>query len=77
MIASCPWLPAAHIVALRYWLGSELVINSTFRYVCFSSKTPKGERNRLLQHVMRVDQYVRYALVLQLGLGIMLAALLG
>ncbi|MEM9531066.1 MAG: hypothetical protein AAGA23_09105 [Pseudomonadota bacterium] len=68
---------AAHIAVLGYWLGSELVINSTFRYVSYSSEMPLGERTRLLDHLMNVDQHVRYALVLQVALGTMLALAYG
>lgn len=71
------FLLVAHIAVLGYWLGSELVINSTYRYVSWSAGMPFAERNRLMDHVMDVDQHVRYALVLQAGLGTMLAALLG
>jgi hypothetical protein len=71
------WLLALHIAVLGYWLGSELVINSTYRYVCFRGDMPFAERDRLMEHVMHVDQHVRYALVLQAGLGTALAALLG
>jgi hypothetical protein len=67
----------AHIAVLGYWLGSDLVINSTFRFVSRASSMPFVERARLLDHVMDVDQHVRYALVLQVGLGTALAALLG
>lgn len=67
------WLLVAHIAVLGYWLGSELVINSTYKYVSYSSDMPFGERARLMEHVMHVDQHVRYALVLQAGLGFMLA----
>lgn len=70
-------LRAAHIAILGYWLGSELVINSTYRYVCYSCDTAFPERDRLMRHVMNVDQHVRYALVMQAGTGIMLAALYG
>ncbi|MDE0801463.1 MAG: hypothetical protein OSB02_12100 [Rhodospirillaceae bacterium] len=66
-----------HIAVLGYWLGSEFVINSGYRYVCRGSSMPFDERNRLMEHVMDVDQHVRYALVLQAGLGTVLAALLG
>jgi hypothetical protein len=66
-----------HIAVLGYWLGSELVINSTFRYVSYAATLPFAERDRLLDHVLDVDQHVRYALILQLGLGVMLAGLLG
>lgn len=62
---------------LGYWLGAELVINSTYRYVAYGSDIPFPERSRLMQHVMHVDQHVRYALVLQAGLGFALAALYG
>jgi len=70
-------LEVLHITVLGYWLGSELVINSTYRYVSYSASMPFGERNRLMDHVMDVDQHVRYALVLQLTLGTMLLALYG
>jgi len=66
-----------HIVVLGYWLGADLVINSTYRYVSWSRDMPFAERNRLMEHVMLVDQHVRYALVLQLALGTSLAALRG
>jgi len=72
-----PWLLAAHIVVLGYWLGSELVINSTYRYVCYGNHIPFAERSRLMDHVMHVDQHVRYALVLQASLGTSIAALYG
>ncbi len=62
-----------HIVVLGYWLGSELVINSTYRYVSYAKDMPFAERKRLMQHVMNVDQHVRYALILQFMLGFMLA----
>lgn len=67
----------AHVVVLGYWLGSELVINNTFRYVSYSASMPFAERNRLMEHVMDADQHVRYALVLQAGLGFTLATLYG
>lgn len=68
------WLVTAHIAVLGYWLGSELVINATYRYVCYADDMPFGERARLMDHVMHVDQHVRYALVLQASIGAMLAA---
>lgn len=71
------WLLAAHIAVLGYWLGSEFVINSTYRYVSYSDQMPFDERSRLMEHVMHVDQHVRYALVLQASLGPALAALYG
>lgn len=67
----------AHIAVLGYWLGSELVINSTYRYVSYASDMPFADRDRLMDHVMHVDQHVRYALVLQAGLGFTIAALYG
>ncbi len=71
------WLLAAHIAVLGYWLGSEFVINSTYRYVSYGDGMPFDERSRLMEHVMHVDQHVRYALVLQASLGLTLAALYG
>lgn len=72
-----PWLLTTHIAVLGYWLGSELVINSTYRLVCYSSDMPFAERDRMMDHVMHVDQHVRYALVLQASLGAMLAVSYG
>ena len=71
------WILVLHIAVLGYWLGSELVINSTYRYVSYSGAMPFAERQRLMDHVMVVDQHVRYALVLQAMLGTMLAASYG
>ncbi len=70
-------LLVAHIAVLGYWLGAELVINSTYRYVSWAAAMPFAERDRLMDHVLDVDQHVRYALILQAGLGLALAALLG
>lgn len=70
-------LLAAHIVVLGYWLGTELVINSTYRYVAYGDTMPFDERSRLMEHVMNADQHVRYALVLQASLGTAIAALYG
>jgi hypothetical protein len=70
-------LLVAHIAVLGYWLGADLVINSTYRYVAWRAGMPFAERDRLMDHVMDVDQHVRYALLLQLGLGGALAGLLG
>jgi len=70
-------LLVAHILVLGYWLGAELVINSSFRLVSYAEGMPRAARERLLAHVMDADQHVRYALVLQAGLGTMLAALHG
>ncbi|MBM3515050.1 MAG: hypothetical protein FJX59_15260 [Alphaproteobacteria bacterium] len=70
-------LLAIHILVVGYWFGSELVINSTYRYVSYARGMPFAERDRLMDHVMNADQHVRYALVLQMGLGLTLAARLG
>lgn len=70
-------LLVAHIVVLGYWLGAEFVINSEYRYVSRAAGMPFAERARLMEHVMDVDQHVRYALVLQASLGTVIAALLG
>lgn len=68
------WILAAHIAVLGYWLGSELVINSTYRFFCRATDMPFAQRDRLMDHIMHVDQHVRYALVFQMALGVMLAA---
>jgi hypothetical protein len=71
------YLLVAHIVVLGYWLGSEFVINSTYRLVCYADDMPFKQRDQLMDHVMNVDQHVRYALILQFSLGSMLAASYG
>ncbi len=70
-------LLVAHITVLGYWLGSELVINSTYRFICFRDDLPFAARDAMTDHLMDVDQHVRYALILQLTLGTMLMAQLG
>ena len=70
-------LLVAHIIVLGYWLGSDLVINSTFRHLCYSESMPFEYRDGLMDHVLNVDQHVRYALILQLGLGTSVAAFRG
>jgi hypothetical protein len=70
-------LLAAHIVVLGYWLGSELVINSTYRFICFRDDLPFASRDAMTDHLMNVDQHVRYALILQLTLGVMLMSQTG
>jgi hypothetical protein len=70
-------LRVAHIAVLGYWLGAELVINSSYRHVCHAADMPFAARDRLMAHVMDVDQHVRYALVLQAALGTALIARAG
>ncbi|MEL7297960.1 MAG: hypothetical protein AAGJ86_09880 [Pseudomonadota bacterium] len=71
------WLTVAHIAVLGYWLGAELVINALYRYVCFDEHLSFADRDRLMRFLMRVDQHVRYALVLQVTLGCLLAITYG
>ncbi len=67
----------AHIAVLGYWLGSELVINATYRFVCKRDDLPFAARDAMMEQVMHCDQHVRYALLLQLTLGTMLAVQTG
>lgn len=68
---------AVHTVVLGYWLGSDLVINSEYRFIVHRSDLPVPARDAMMDHLMVVDQHVRYALVLQTMLGSMLLAGLG
>ena len=70
-------LLAIHIMVVGYLLGSELVINSTYRLVSYAGGMPFADRKKLMDHVMNADQHVRYASVMQAGLGSTLLALLG
>jgi hypothetical protein len=70
-------LLAAHTVVLGCWLGSDLVINSEYRFIVHRSDLPVAARQEMTDHLMKVDQHVRYALVLQAMLGTMLLAGLG
>lgn len=67
-------LLALHIVVLGYWLGADLVINSEFRFVVHRADLPVSARDAMTDHLMEVDQHVRYALVLQAMLGTLLLA---
>jgi hypothetical protein len=69
-------LLVAHIAVLGYWLGSELVINGEYRFICYRDDLPFAARDAMTDHLMDVDQHVRYALILQLVLGAMLASAL-
>ncbi len=62
-----------HAAVLGYWLGAEFVINSTFRHLSYADGMGFEERDRLFDHVMNADQHVRYALILQLWSGLVLA----
>ena len=66
-----------HVLILGCWLGAELVINSAYRYAILAVEIPFAERDRMLSHVIIVNQLVRYALALQLATGLCLASLLG
>lgn len=72
-----PVLFALHIAVFGYWLGADLVINSEYRFVVRRSDLPFAARDALMDHVMAVDQHVRYALVLQATLGAALLAGMG
>jgi hypothetical protein len=72
-----PVLLALHVAVLGYWLGSEFVINSEYRFVVRRADLPVSARNAMMDHVMQVDQHVRYALVLQATLGLMLLGGMG
>jgi hypothetical protein len=67
-------LLALHIAVLGYWLGSELVINSEYRFIVRRADLPVSARDAMTDHLMQADQHVRYALVLQAMLGTMLLA---
>jgi hypothetical protein len=66
------WLLVAHIAVLGYWLGAELVINSEYRFICWRDDLPFAARDAMMDHLMDADQHVRYALILQLTLGMLL-----
>lgn len=70
-------LLAAHIAVLGYWLGADLCINSEYRFITHRADLAFEARDAMTDHLMDVDQHVRYALVLQVMLGTMLAAELG
>lgn len=62
---------------LGYWLGSEFVINSSYRLVAYGKEITLADRSTLMRHIMSADQHVRYALILQATLGVSLCAMLG
>ena len=70
-------LQLLHVLVLGCWLGAELVINRSFRSAILTLDKPFVERDRMLTQVMKINQFVRYALVVQIATGVCLAALLG
>lgn len=70
-------LLVAHIAVLGYWLGSELMLNALYRFIAHAKHMPFSERDALMEQNMTMDQSVRYALILQAGLGFALSALYG
>ena len=47
-------LMITHIAVLGFWLGAELGINRTYRYVTWSSSLAFPERDRLMDHVLNL-----------------------
>lgn len=70
-------LQLAHMLVLGCWLGAELVINRLYRYPILATAILFTERDRMLIQVMKINQLVRYALVMQFATGLCLASLLG
>lgn len=65
-----------HILLFVYWLGGDLGVFYTAKYVARPDLS-KPERLRFLELLMKVDMFPRMALVLMLPLGFTLAALRG
>ena len=70
-------LLALHVAVFGYWLGADLVINSEYRFIVRRPDLAVAARDAMTDHLMEVDQHVRYALVLQATLGMVLLAGLG
>jgi hypothetical protein len=68
------WL---HVLVMGYWIGSDLVVNALTHYVARAGSLPPGERKRLWDFLMHVDQHPRNALILSVPLGFTLAAQIG
>ena len=70
-------LQLIHVLVLGCWLGAELLVNSIFRYAVLTVEIPFAERDRMLTQVIKINQLVRYAMILLLATGLCLASLLG
>jgi hypothetical protein len=68
------WL---HVLVMGYWIGSDLVVNALTFYVVRSASLPAGERKRLWDFLIHVDQHPRNALIVSVPLGFTLAAEMG
>lgn len=69
-------LKLAHLLLFVYWLGADIGVFHSVRYVRDASLDPAARRTAL-QILAWIDQIPRYCLVLMLPVGYSLAALLG
>lgn len=75
-VTSSAWLTFFHVLLFVFWLGADLGVYYSAKYVA-RSDLEKPERLRFLELLLRVDMYPRSTLILMLPVGFSLAQVAG
>ncbi|MEM9289462.1 MAG: hypothetical protein AAGA36_14090 [Pseudomonadota bacterium] len=76
MLSAISWLTLAHVVLFVFWLGADLGVYYTAKYVA-RPDLEKPERLRFLELLMKLDMFPRSSLILMLPVGFSLAGASG
>lgn len=75
-VTSAAWLTFFHVILFVFWLGADLGVYYSAKYVARSDLS-KPERLRFLELLLRVDMFPRSTLILMLPVGFSLAQVSG
>lgn len=75
-VTSTAWLTLAHVVLFVFWLGADLGVYYSAKYVARGDLS-KPERLRFLELLLRIDMFPRSTLILMLPVGFSLAHVSG
>lgn len=75
-VTSAAWLTFIHVLLFVFWLGADLGVYYSGKYVA-SSDLEKPERLRFLKLLLELDMYPRSSLILMLPVGFSLAQVAG
>lgn len=75
-ITSAAWLTFFHVLLFVFWLGADLGVYYSAKYVARGDLS-KPERLRFLELLLRIDMYPRSTLILMLPVGFSLAQVSG
>jgi hypothetical protein len=75
-VTSAAWLTFFHVILFVFWLGADLGVYYSAKYVA-RGDLEKPERLRFLELLLRIDMYPRSTLILMLPVGFSLAQVSG